>query len=256
MYHHGTEDIYREFPLAPGSLLEPPPFEYDDPHLLSPAPHRIENGYYRRYVRPLYERMRRDGTLTEHWQDLRDAWWAEHGEPLVQPTWWLDNNNEGLPVIKENTTPADNNHSLHPEYPPELLDQASSLKDPASEPTAKPNQPYTAEPDYARNRTGVNDGTHAHRTTTSPIPDCITQGTQVDTSYTMPAVQHQETQTDTRHLRDNPFAPLSDDYSLQPSNSRPLSSASNPCFPTRSDRRPPPFSGGYQLCRQAAGQDT
>ena len=40
-----TEDIYQEFPLAPGSLLEPP-FEYDDPRLLSSAPHRLNNGYY------------------------------------------------------------------------------------------------------------------------------------------------------------------------------------------------------------------
>ena len=52
MHHRGTEDIYRELPLAPGSLLELP-FEYDDPQLLSPAPHRIESGHYRRYVRPL-----------------------------------------------------------------------------------------------------------------------------------------------------------------------------------------------------------
>ena len=197
MHHQGTEDIYREFPLAPDTLLEPP-FEYDDPRLLSPAPHRIENGYYRRHVRPLYEHMRRDGTLTEHWQDLRDAWWAAHGKPLIQPTWWFDTD-DGLPALKDATTPAEDNQPLHPDYPPELFDPASSLKDPAQAPVAEPNQPYHAEPDYASNRTGVNDGTYANSTSaSSPTPDHISQGTQVDKSYTMPAVHHQETQTDTR----------------------------------------------------------
>ena len=192
--------------------------------------------------------MRRDGTLIEHWQDLRDAWWAEHGEPLVQPTWWFDNDDEGLPVLKESTKPTDDNQPLHPEYPPELIDPTSSLKNPTQEPAA--------EPDYASKCNGVNDGTHAKSTAASPTPDHISQGTQVDQSYTMPAIHHQETQTDTRHLRDNPFAPLSDDYYLQTSTtSSSSSSAPNHRFPTRSDRRPPPFSGGCQLCRRAAGQD-
>ena len=161
-------------------------------------------------------------------------------------------------MLKDATTPAAGTQPLHPEYPQELLDQASSLKDPVQEPIAEPNQPCNAEPDYARNRTGVkNDGTHADSTPTSPTPDHISQGTQVDQSYTIPAVHHQETQTDTRHLRDNPFAPLSDDYYHIPTRtSSSSSSAQNPRFPTRSDRRPPPFSGCCQLCRQAAGHDT
>ena len=254
-HHQGTEDINREFPLAPGSLLEPP-FEHDDPHLLSPALHRIENGYYRRRVRPLYERMRQAGTPTEHWQDLRDAWWTEHGEPLVHPTWWLDSDDEGLPIIKESATPAVDDQSLHPDYPPELLDQDSSLKDPATEPLADQHQPYTAEPDYARHHTGVNDGTHAISTTSSSTPGHISKGTQVDERYTTPFVQYKATQTDAQYLQDDPLAPLSVDYYLPNSTSSSSSRApTNHRFTMSSDGRPPPFPGGCQLCRRAAGQD-
>ena len=144
--------------------------------------------------------------------------------------------------------------SLHPDYPPELLFQASEPTDPAQSPVAAPRQ-QSQEPDYASTSLGVNDGDHTIYTQCSYAhprahqPRNPTSGPVLhDASGPSPG--------DSNGLRDNPFAPLSEDYPTQTRISSTSSSIETTSATMQSDRLPPPFPGGCQLCRAAAGQDT